>query len=637
MEKQILSELNRLKSLMGLMYEQGSADINIDRVVKQQLNSNGYETGKYKTKIGEGTDYKVVLPGYHTYAMSQPYPYSPPSVKMSGGKNISAKDFIDNVNVDEKGNEFIKIGGKKYCLPKKEFWDSFVNGNYVYQIINPNNGKIFSMFLTTSPEVRVPTINNDGTISEKTIPGYEASLLCQGGDNGWSFLTKDQNIFWYDDNGTARSYNWSNLDHFDIRSDFDIWWDKYDWAVEIVIGIISAWTGAALAAFLLEAFSIGGILGAAYVGGTETVLSVIMQSLVETSLMLPVINYQFSRGNDADATLNMMFSFFPFLTELGSVQRFIKGGIQPKTSISLTEKVSKFGVFDAKTTRQGYFDFMNNLSASELMLWKATSEQFATEAGAKEFKNVLQLYLKKNKDIILSNILGNDNLRKSMDKISGGMFSKTASAVVKSNPIKGTGFLARIVRLGIPLMGFVVGFTKIYDILKSNGYDDDQSEKIANELKTSIDSNTFLKKLAEIDNKLFAELTEKLLIDYVSNKSNTDGILSGSLGSQEITKSLNELAKKEITENKEMYKKYTTIIDVMFSPQEINDVLKDDLQIELMKRGYEDATITDVKSLVSYKFTTPLNKNGEITINKTITPENFPYIDYTKDITIKEI
>jgi hypothetical protein len=620
MEKQILSELNRLKSLMGLMYEQGSADINIDRVAKQQLNSNGYKTGKYKTKIGEGTDYKVVLPGYYTYAISQPYSYSPPSIKMSGGKNISAKDFIDNVNVDDKGNEFIKIGGKKYCLPRKEFWDSFVNGNYVYQIINPNNGKIFSMFLTTSPEVRVPTINNDGTTSEKTIPGYEASLLCQGGDNGWSFLTKDQNIFWYDDNGTARSYNYTNPDHFDIRSDFDIWWDEYGWAVEVITGFIAAFTGAGLAAFLLEAFSIGGILAAGYAGGSATVLSVMMQALVEAGLMLPIISYQFERGMNDDAILNMVFCFFPFLTELGSVERFIKGGIQPQTTKDLSEKLSKLGGFGAmKNNPEEYRKFMDSLSGSELMLWKATCEQFSTEAGAKEFKTVLSEYLKTNQDRVLSDILGNDNLRKPMDKISGGMFSKIASDVVKSNPIKGTGFLAQLVRLGLPIYGVVVGFKKIYSTLQSHGYSDEQSEKIVNELKTSIDSNTFLKKLAEIDNKLFVELTEKLLIDYVSDKNNTDNILSGLLKSSEITKDLNEAAKKEMMENKELYKKYIregNITEIEEWVSQLNNYVKDEILNYLEEKGETNVIITDIDPLKKYKYKTDKVPKGEILIKK---------------------
>lgn len=636
MEKTIISELNRMKSLMGLIIEQGSADINIDRMAQQQLD-NAPSKGKFKTLIGDGTKYPVMLPGYKTYVISAPDKDSPPDIKQSG-VGVTAADFIENVKVDENGNEYVNVGEKKYCLPNKEFWNIFSNGNYVYQIINPNNNMKFSMYLTTSGEVEVPVMNNNNQVIKKTIAGYEASLLCQGGDNGWTFLLKDGNVFWYNDGGTLKSYNFTNPEHFDIRSDFDIWWDEYGWMVEVLIGVFAAWAGAGLATLLLETFEIGGILAASYAGGSETILSVIMQSLVETGLMYPVIDYQFSRGINDDAMLNMIFCFFPFLTELGSVQRFIKGGIQPETTSSLSSKVSKFGGFDAmKKSPAEYQKFMDGLSGSELMLWKATCEQFSTDAGAEQFKKALKAYLKKNEDRVLTDILGKDNLREPLDDLSAGLFSKTASAIIKVNPIKGTGGLAQFVRVGLPIFGAVVGFKKIYSILQSRGYNEEQSEKIANELKKALENDPLAKKLAEIDQKLFEELSEKLLIDYISNKSNTDNILSGLLKTPEITKDLNAAAKKEIVENKELYEKYVAIVSVTYTAQEMNNGLREDLQNELEKKGYTNATITDIKPLVSYKFTTPLNKNGEITINKKITPENFLEIDYTKDITIKEI
>ena len=96
MEKTIISELNRMKSLMGLIIEQGSADINIDRMAQQQLDNNREPSeGKYKTLIGT-KEYPLILPEVKTYAMSVPYKDSPPSVKQSG-VGVTAKDFIQNV------------------------------------------------------------------------------------------------------------------------------------------------------------------------------------------------------------------------------------------------------------------------------------------------------------------------------------------------------------------------------------------------------------------------------------------------------------------------------------------------------------------------------------------------------------
>jgi hypothetical protein len=639
MEKTIISELNRMKSLMGLILEQGSADINIDRMAQDQLDNLPID-GKFKTLIGEGTKYPVMLPGFKTYVMSSPYKDSPPDVKQSG-VGVTATDFIENVKVDENGNEYVNLGEKKYCLPNKEFWTLFSSGNYVYQINNPNNNMKFSMYLTTSAEVEVPVMNNNGQVIKKTIAGYEASLLCQGGDNGWSFLLKDGNVFWFNDGGTLKSYNFSNPEHFDIRSDFDIWWDEYSWTVEILIGLFAAWAGAGLAALFIETFEIGGILAASYAGGSETVLSVIMQSLVETGLMYPVIDYQFSRGIDDDAMLNMIFCFFPFLTELSSVQRFIKGGIQPETTSSLSTKVAKFGGFDAmKKSPAEYQKFMDGLSGSELMLWKATCEQFSTDAGAEEFKKSLKSYLKKNEDKVLSDILGKDNLRKPLDDLSGGLFSKTASTIIKSNPIKGTGVLAQFVRIGLPIFGAVVAFKKIYGVLQNLGYNEEQSEKIANELKNALENDPLAKKLAEIDQKLFEELSEKLLIDYVSDKSNTDNILSGLLTSPEITKDLNKKAIEGIMENPEYYKKYVgqgNIQEIKDWINQLNNYVKSEILNYLEEKGETNVVVTDIEPLKKYNYKTNKVPNGEILIKKQLSrPTDLSFNEPT-DIEFKTI
>jgi hypothetical protein len=415
MGKNLIIELNKMKTLMGLLNEQGSADINIDRMAQEKIADlpDTPKEGFYATMIGQGTDYPTVYPEYKTQVISTPYKNSPPSIKQTG-TGVSAKDFMSGVQTDEKGNEYVVQGKKKYCLPNKDFWKSFTSGNYVYQIINPRNGKTFTMVLTTVPEVTVPTITYGGKIKDKKMKGYEASLLCQGGDNGWGFLIKDGALFWNNKGtakdgtigGTWKSYNTSDPEDFDLRSDFDIWWDEYGMWVEIGLGLLAAWAGAGLAGFLISSLELTGGLAAAYAGGSETILSVLMQAAVESTVMLPIANYQISRGMDDQGILNIVFCFLPFLTELGSVQRYIKGGIQPESASSLTSKLDGIGGWDSMAGNQiKYQGFLESLTGSELMLWRTTVEQFSTNAGQTEFKTALESYLKSNKTRITKEIL----------------------------------------------------------------------------------------------------------------------------------------------------------------------------------------------------------------------------------------
>jgi hypothetical protein len=600
--------------------------------------------GFYATMIGQGTDYPTVYPEYKTQVISTPYKNSPPSIKQTG-TGVSAKDFMSGVQTDEKGNEYVVQGKKKYCLPNKDFWKSFTSGNYVYQIINPRNGKTFTMVLTTVPEVTVPTITYGGKIKDKKMKGYEASLLCQGGDNGWGFLIKDGALFWNNKGtakdgtigGTWKSYNTSDPEDFDLRSDFDIWWDEYGMWVEIGLGLLAAWAGAGLAGFLISSLELTGGLAAAYAGGSETILSVLMQAAVESTVMLPIADYQISRGMDDQGILNIVFCFLPFLTELGSVQRYIKGGIQPESASSLTSKLDAIGGWDSMAGNQiKYQDFLESLTGSELMLWRTTVEQFSTNAGQTEFKTALESYLKSNKTRITKEILGNNKLLQKIDTATDGKFSKVAKAVVNQNPIKGGGLLGQFLRIGIPIAGVVVGFQKIYDVLKNHGYSDEQIEKIANETKKSLDNSKFLNDIQKIDINLYNKFAQELTVKYYSDKNNTDMILKNEKVGKALASDIEKAGKELIRENKDVYEKYAIILNIEPEIQKVSDRLKTRLQKKLLEpSGYENATITDVEPLVRYEFTTPSNQSGEITFNKKITAADLPNIDYTKDVILK--
>ena len=634
---------------MGLLNEQGSADINIDRMAQEKIADlpDTPNEGFYATMIGQGTDYPTILSDYKTQVISTPYKNSPPSVKQSG-TGVTAKDFMSGVQTDEKGNEYIVQGKKKYCLPNKDFWKSFTSGNYVYQIINPRNEKKFTMVLTTVPEVTVPTITYGGKVIEKKMKGYEASLLCQGGDNGWGFLIKDGALFW-NNKGTAKdgtigatwkSYNINDPEDFDLRSDFDIWWDEYGMWVEIGMGVLAAWAGAGLAGFLISSLELTGGLAAAYAGGSETILSVLMQGAVESMVMLPIANYQISRGMDEQAILNVVFCFLPFLTELGSVQKYIKGGIQPESASSLTSKLDGIGGWDSMAGNPiKYQGFLESLTGSELMLWRTTIDQLSTNAGQTEFKEALESYLKSNKTRITKEILGNNTLLQKIDMATEGNFSKVAKAVVNQNPITGGGLLGQFLRIGIPIAGVVVGFQSIYNSLKSRGYSDEQIEKTMVETKKALDKNEFFNKISKINQDLASKLTQELILKYYSSDDNVDMVLQDKRIAKALESDLQKTAVDMILKDNDLYEEFVEVMDIPVDINKTNEFLKVQLIDEfLIPNGYENPNVTDIKPLVKYKFTTQKIPNGEITINKQIkSPADVINLDWTKDVTIKTV
>jgi len=649
MGKNLIIELNKMKTLMGLLNEQGSADINIDRMAQEKIADlpDTPNEGFYATMIGQGTDYPTILSDYKTQVISTPYKNSPPSVKQSG-TGVTAKDFMSGVQTDEKGNEYIVQGKKKYCLPNKDFWKSFTSGNYVYQIINPRNEKKFTMVLTTVPEVTVPTITYGGKVIEKKMKGYEASLLCQGGDNGWGFLIKDGALFW-NNKGTAKdgtigatwkSYNINDPEDFDLRSDFDIWWDEYGMWVEIGMGVLAAWAGAGLAGFLISSLELTGGLAAAYAGGSETILSVLMQGAVESMVMLPIANYQISRGMDEQAILNVVFCFLPFLTELGSVQKYIKGGIQPESASSLTSKLDGIGGWDSMAGNPiKYQGFLESLTGSELMLWRTTIDQLSTNAGQTEFKEALESYLKSNKTRITKEILGNNTLLQKIDMATEGNFSKVAKAVVNQNPITGGGLLGQFLRIGIPIAGVVVGFQSIYNSLKSRGYSDEQIEKTMVETKKALDKNEFFNKISKINQDLASKLTQELILKYYSSDDNVDMVLQDKRIAKALESDLQKTAVDMILKDNDLYEEFVEVMDIPVDINKTNEFLKVQLIDEfLIPNGYENPNVTDIKPLVKYKFTTQKIPNGEITINKQIkSPADVINLDWTKDVTIKTV
>jgi hypothetical protein len=632
MEKNIILELERIKSLMRVITEQGSADI-IDRQRSEKQLANAPDrfgpTDEYSViEIGQGTDYPVILPDYTTTIMGDPNPH----LSQSSGK-ISAANFIKDVEVDENGEEYTVKNGKKYCLPTKEsgFWQLLSNGNNVYKFVNPKNGMVFSMVLTTKPNVTVPIVKPDGTVANENISGAEASIRCVGGDNGWGFKLSEGILFWNKDNV---SYNPSNPEHFDTRSSFDEWWDKWGYLVEIIVGVGAAITGAWLAGVLIESGTILGALTASYAGGSETILSVVLQATIELGLMAPIAKYQWERGKESDAILSIAFAFLPFLIELKGVQKYMKGGINPNVSRTLQEKFISFGGTDAiNSTKQSYGQFLESLTGSELMLFKATVDQFSTKQGAKQFDSALKEYIKKNEIKINNEIYTNKVWKEQIDDMTAGGFTK----MMKQSPIKGTGVLAQLIRVGVPIGGVAIGFSKIYNNLKKMGYNDTQIEKVGKSLEDSLKSNEYLMGLVKIDQKLYKSLLEKALIEYTSKKENVDGILNNKVVSSKIQSDVLNAAIKIIENDPKTYQPF---IKFTQSDDLLNQFFKAGLMTYLEDKGHENVIFKEETPFKSYKFSSSLAPNGELTFKL---PTNFTtnkevrIYDYENGVEIKTI
>lgn len=633
MEKNIILELERIKSLMKVINEQGSADINDMQRSKNQLataNENTFgPTDEYtQIKIGTGTDYPVIMTNYTTTIMGNPNP----NLSQSAGK-ISAVNFIADVKVDEKGEEYTEKNGKKRCLPTKEsgFWNLLSSGNYVYKFSNPKNGMVFSMRLTTkNKEVRIPVVKPDGTSGVEIITGAEASARCLGGDNGWGFDYIDGKLFW---NKDGVSYNPDNPEHFDPRSSFDEWWDKWGIAVEIVVGVAAAFTGAWLAGVLIESGTILGALTASYAGGSETILSVLLQATIELGLMAPIAKYQWDRGKESDAILSIAFAFLPFLMELKGVQKYIKGGINPGVSRSLQEKFTSFGGTDAlNATKESYEQFLNSLTGSEFMLFKATVDQFSSKQGADQFKSVLKEYFKKNEIRINDEIIGNRRWVEDLDELTAGMFSK----MMKQNPVKGTGLLASFIRIGVPIGGVAIGFSKAYNDLKKMGYNDTQIEKVGKSLEDALKNNKYLMGLAKINEKLYKTLLEKAIIEFLSKKQNIDGILNNTKTKKSIENDVLKAGVKLIENDPNTYKPFIDITNT--TSDELNKIFKEELTSYLEDKGHQNITFNSEVPFKSYKFSSNLIPNGEILIKLPTNfkrPGNVWNYDYDKGVEIK--
>jgi hypothetical protein len=355
MEKKILEELYKIKSLMGydrsnpnglLIREQVEADPGIEtpnigafgsivksdgrkcRDPKTGINWNPFDSDEDEIRWPETN----LGPKYNS-----PYPITWPKADMVGipvicsretGEAVvwqfkgteTAKNFVPNVQVGDikdvngilhKDQEYIleKKDNKdiKRCLPVKEWWEIYTKYKIIYKFQNPSTGNIYGMRLVLDPD------------------DFEASEKCLGGNNGWGFLDFG---YYFLKGGDGRAYDPKKPEDFDIRSNDDKFWDKYGMYIEIGVGIALAFAIPYIGPFIIAGLGLTGTAFATttYFGGISIGM-VIIESLAELVILSPLIINQLERNNTGTAILTILFCGLPFVTEIPAMSKFLKKGL----------------------------------------------------------------------------------------------------------------------------------------------------------------------------------------------------------------------------------------------------------------------------------------------------------------------
>ena len=548
MNKDIILELQRIKSLMGKkenVFEQTFQEyIQYDNpeMTNSPEGGKNYFEDKKTFNIGKGTNYPFII-----YFNNKEYDTLP---VVEGTKiftiqpGMTSKDFIPNTKVgtikDDLGKEHpnqeyiekevtVKELNKtlrrtlRLCLPDKTFWNLDEHIGKVWKFETPvsSQGGMFSAIEDFSKTFAMSLSLKDTSLAGT---GWNASVACRGGDNGWGWEISTQPIFFNVENG--KPYNPKNPQDLDTRSDWETWYDHYGMWLEIGIGIAATFVGAGFATLILElaeaAATAGRLAGfslelyefvsAAY--GTTTRLSVFMQMLAEGIMMSPIISWQISDDRDADGWLSAIFLFLPLLTELKGVGKLIGGRYSREAAETLATKIQNAGLesiyrlgIDSPEGQATFSRFIISLTGTELALWQrgmsimgsresmetvkqgieeliSTGGQFYREFSEAELKGAKESFLGK-----LGNIIGGENAAK--------WGNKASKFVAKNiNPVTARWVLPfHFVRMGVPITIFATSFKVGYNELT-------QEEKVKfeeNYEKSLIADKSYFEALNSID------------------------------------------------------------------------------------------------------------------------------------------
>lgn len=516
MEKQILLELRRIQELIGYSKSHGGlitedamgAEIR-QRQIDKEVIGGTYKGGSDPSEIR----YPEVILGPQS---TQPYPIMfdyPKGLPVMGDKDtgqaivwkfkegMSAKSFISSNQIKiqvgsvtaadgsiKENQEYFESNGIKYCLPTKEFWDMHTKNGWVYKFQNPKNGKTFNIKLE-----QVEECNNSG--DGKTYTGLECSQRCMGANNGFMFNMQGFYLA-----GTGTPYNPQNTEHFDLRSEDDIFWDTYGIWIEIVIGIAISFAAPYLAAGLVTIFAEGALLGtriaslitalseATYAGGEATWLVLMCEVMGEAALLSPMISNYLSRGDDGNAMLALAMCLVPFLTELKSVKGFISRGFGSRTlSESVINKIDLNGGFKTlfqkdETAMKEFVDAI--LTPEERELFYVGVDLIKADKG-KVLEKAFAEYISKNGNDIEKGLVKKNNkeINTALENFAEGLDNQV-------NTLTGRGLIPAFVRGTIVIGPIAIGFKYGYNKLKELGFTDEQIDKVQSKINQILDGES---------------------------------------------------------------------------------------------------------------------------------------------------
>lgn len=574
-------------------------------------------------------------------------------------------DKLDNTQEAPVGRKYITIGQNKYCLPD-ENWENFhIGKKYVYSILNEKTNKEFSMAL----------IFGEMQLDGITVSGQDASRRCFKGSSGWAWkMVMDTNqedpskskyeLFYLKNESRSPTdklipYNVSE----DISDDsrFADWWNSgWGIAIEMTIGIAAAFLTAGASTALIAAAKLGtygvrlsrvimALSEASYFGGSTSLLTPIVGSLLEATLMLPVVNINVMLGNETDAILGVVFCFIPFFSELPGIKRLVTTGKFTLGEADLigreivNEMASAGGYRSISASQQATINFMTRLSPKAQTVYIQMMTDLAIKANAGITKKGLTLVIKENSDKIVTQMAKDTEVAKYVGMNTGKkVVIKTAKVLLNNaNIITGKGIIPNLVRLGVPIMGFTFGFLNIMGYLKGKGVqlDPEKEEAFQLAIQKSLQENEYLVGLIKLnqdlgygqsETQIQAQLDKSIEAVLENNPQMIEDIKNGKLNQDDFNKKLEIEAKKTTKEREDViiegiknnvndFVTNAKILEIIANIKENfyeNPIFLDEVEIQLNKKlkelGYEvESWNTDEYEY--WSFVTKNKENGKLT------------------------
>jgi hypothetical protein len=536
-------------------------------------------------------------------------------------------DKLDNNQVAPVGRRYLTIGKNKYCLPD-ENWENFhIGKKYVYSILNEKTNKEFSMALIFGE------MQQDGT----TVSGQDASRRCFKGSSGWAWKmvmeTNEEDpsksnyeLFYLKTESRSPTdklipYNVSE----DISDDsrFADWWNSgWGIAIEVTVGIAAAFLTAGASAALLAAAKLGtygvrlsrviiALNDVAYFGGSTSLLTPIVGSLLEATLMIPVVNINVMLGNETDAILGVVFCFIPFFSELPGIKRLITTGKYSLGEMDIigreivNEMASAGGYRSISASQQATINFLTKLSPKGQTVYIQMMTDLSIKTNAGIAQKGLNLVIRENSDKIVTKMAKDTEVAKYVGMSTGKkVVIKTAKAVLNNtNIIAGRGIIPNLVRLGVPIMGFTFGFLNVMGYLKGKGVqlDPKKEEALQLAIQKSIQENEYLLGLIKLnqdlgygqsETQIQAQLDKSIEAVLENNPQMIEDIKNGKLNQDDFNEKLEIEAKKIVDKDNETDADISKGIDAMVADYMKNKKMREIIK-DIKEKFYENPWILD--------------------------------------------